>query len=104
MQPTIVSREDWLAARKALLAKELEMTHALDALRAERRQMPWVKIEKGYVFDGPDGKCTLLDLFEDRSQARHLPLHAHAGLRPYLSRLFLYDGSRRRGAAAFRAG
>lgn len=68
MQPTIVSREDWLAARKALLAKELEMTHALDALRAERRQMPWVKIEKGYVFDGPDGKCTLLDLFEDRSQ------------------------------------
>lgn len=68
MHPTIVSREDWLAARKALLAKELEMTHALDALRAERRQLPWVKIEKAYVFDGSNGKCTLSDLFGDRSQ------------------------------------
>ncbi|GLK82763.1 DUF899 domain-containing protein [Ancylobacter defluvii] len=65
---SIVSREDWLTARKALLAKELEMTHSLDALRAERRRMPWVRIEKGYVFDGSDGKCTLLDLFGGRSQ------------------------------------
>tara|TARA_R110002074_G_scaffold402189_1_gene604366 strand:+ start:1653 stop:2360 length:708 start_codon:yes stop_codon:yes gene_type:complete len=68
MQNAIVSRKDWLVARKALLAKELDMTHALDALRAERRQLPWVKIEKGYVFDGPDGKCTLIDLFGDNSQ------------------------------------
>lgn len=68
MHPTIVSHEDWLSARKALLAKELEMTHALDALRAERRQMPWVRIEKDYVFDGSDGKRTLPDLFGDRSQ------------------------------------
>jgi predicted dithiol-disulfide oxidoreductase (DUF899 family) len=68
MQHAIVSREDWLAARKALLAKELEMTHALDALRAERRQLPWVKIGEGYVFDGSNGKCTLLDLFGNRSQ------------------------------------
>jgi predicted dithiol-disulfide oxidoreductase (DUF899 family) len=68
MHPTIVSREDWLAARKALLAKELEMTRALDALRAERRRLPSVKIERSYVFDGPDGKCTLIDLFGDRSQ------------------------------------
>jgi predicted dithiol-disulfide oxidoreductase (DUF899 family) len=68
MHPTIVSREDWLAARKALLAKELEMTRALDALRAERRRLPSVKIEKSYVFDGPDGKCTLIDLFGGRSQ------------------------------------
>ncbi|CAH1663724.1 DUF899 domain-containing protein [Chelatococcus asaccharovorans] len=68
MHPTIVSRGDWLTARKALLAKELEITHALDALRAERRQMPWVRVEKGYVFDGSDGKCSLLDLFGDRSQ------------------------------------
>jgi predicted dithiol-disulfide oxidoreductase (DUF899 family) len=67
-QHEIVSREDWLTARKALLAKELKMTHALDALRAERRQMPWVKIEKGYSFDDQDGKCTLIDLFGDRSQ------------------------------------
>lgn len=68
MQHAIVSREDWLAARKALLAKELEMTHALDALRAERRELPWVRVEKGYVFDGLDGKCTLVDLFGDHSQ------------------------------------
>ena len=68
MQHTVVSHDDWLAARKALLARELEMTHALDALRTERRQLPWVKIEKGYVFDGPDGKETLVDLFGDRSQ------------------------------------
>jgi predicted dithiol-disulfide oxidoreductase (DUF899 family) len=59
---------DWLAARKALLAKELEITHALDALRAERRQLPWVRIEEGYVFDSSIGKCTLFDLFGDRSQ------------------------------------
>ena len=39
------------------------MTHALDALRAERRQLPWVKVEKSYVFEGPEGKCTLGDLF-----------------------------------------
>jgi predicted dithiol-disulfide oxidoreductase (DUF899 family) len=68
MQHAIVSPEDWLAARKALLAKELEMTHALDGLRAERRQLPWVKIEKDYVFDGSDSRCTLIDLFGDRSQ------------------------------------
>ena len=68
MTPTIVSRDVWLAARKALLARELQMTQALDALRAERRQMPWVRIGKGYVFDGPDGRCTLIDLFGDRSQ------------------------------------
>ncbi len=46
MQHAVVSHDDWLTARKALLTKELDMTHALDALRAERRQLPWVKIEK----------------------------------------------------------
>ena len=66
--PNIVSREEWLAARKALLAKERAMTHALDTLRAERRRLPWVKIEKPYVFEGRGGKCTLADLFGDRSQ------------------------------------
>lgn len=64
----IVSRREWLAARKALLAKELSITRELDALRAERRELPWVRIEKAYVFDGPDGKRTLGDLFGDRSQ------------------------------------
>jgi predicted dithiol-disulfide oxidoreductase (DUF899 family) len=68
MGHTIVSREEWLTARKTFLAKELEMTHALDALRAERRQLPWVKIEKAYFFDGSDGKCALSDLFGERSQ------------------------------------
>src|SRR5580700_10149349 len=68
MQHRIVSREDWLIARKALLVKERAMTHELDALRAERRQLPWVKVEKSYVFDGPEGKCTLGDLFRGHSQ------------------------------------
>jgi len=68
MNHAIVSREEWLDARKALLAKERAMTHALDALRAERRQLPWVRIEKRYVFEGPEGECTLGDLFRDRSQ------------------------------------
>jgi predicted dithiol-disulfide oxidoreductase (DUF899 family) len=64
----VVSREEWLAARKALLAKEKAMTRELDALRAERRQLPWVKVEARYVFEGPGGKCTLEDLFQGRSQ------------------------------------
>jgi predicted dithiol-disulfide oxidoreductase (DUF899 family) len=64
----VVSREQWLTARKALLAKERAMTHELDALRVERRRLPWVKIEKPYVFEGPDGKCTLADLFRGRTQ------------------------------------
>jgi len=68
MRQDAVSREEWLAARKALLAKELEMTHALDALRAERRRLPWVKVEKAYQFEGPDGHRALADLFDERSQ------------------------------------
>jgi predicted dithiol-disulfide oxidoreductase (DUF899 family) len=68
MNHPIVSREEWLAARKALLAKERAMTHALDELRAERRQLPWAKIEKSYVFEGPKGNCTLGDLFRGQSQ------------------------------------
>jgi predicted dithiol-disulfide oxidoreductase (DUF899 family) len=68
MQHAIVSREEWLVARKALLPKERAMTHALDTLRAERRQLPWVRIDKPYVFEGPAGTCTLGDLFRGRSQ------------------------------------
>jgi len=64
----VVSREDWLAARKALLAKERAMTHELDTLRAERRQLPWVRIEKPYHFKGPEGEVSLGDLFGDKSQ------------------------------------
>jgi predicted dithiol-disulfide oxidoreductase (DUF899 family) len=68
MQHPIVSREEWLTARKALLVKERAMTHQLDALRAERRQLPWVSVEKSYVFEGPEGKRTLGDLFRGRGQ------------------------------------
>lgn len=68
MTHPVVSRDQWLDARKALLAREREMTHQLDALRAERRQLPWVRIDKPYVFEGPEGRCTLADLFRGRSQ------------------------------------
>jgi predicted dithiol-disulfide oxidoreductase (DUF899 family) len=69
MQPhTIVSREEWIAARKAHLAHEKEYTQARDRLSAERRALPWVKVDKSYVFDGPNGKQTLGDLFAGRTQ------------------------------------
>jgi len=64
----VVSREEWLAARKDLLEKEKEFTRARDALNAERRELPWVKVEKQYVFDTPQGKKSLADLFDGRSQ------------------------------------
>ncbi|MDH6230861.1 putative dithiol-disulfide oxidoreductase (DUF899 family) [Mesorhizobium soli] len=64
----IVSREDWLAARKALLAREREVTHMQDQLSAERRALPWVHVDKDYRFDTPGGQATLDDLFEGRSQ------------------------------------
>src|ERR1700691_4427797 len=66
--PKIVSRDEWLGARKKLLAKEKQLTRERDALVAERRQLPWVKVEKNYVFDSPGGKKTLADLFDGRSQ------------------------------------
>lgn len=66
--PEVVSRETWRAARKDLLKKEKQLTRARDALNAERRRLPMVKIEKDYVFEGPDGKASLLDLFEGRQQ------------------------------------
>ena len=68
MTPPIISREEWLDARKSLLARERAMTHELDALRAQRRQLPWVRLDKTYIFDGPNGERTLGDLFEGRSQ------------------------------------
>ncbi len=67
-EASVVSREEWLAARKALFLKEKAMTHALDALRAERRRLPWVRVEKRYVFEGPQGQCTLADLFQGHGQ------------------------------------
>ncbi len=64
----VVSREAWLEARRALLAKEKELTRARDRLSAERRALPWVRVAKPYVFDGPGGTQTLGDLFGGRSQ------------------------------------
>jgi predicted dithiol-disulfide oxidoreductase (DUF899 family) len=69
MQPhNIVSQKEWLVARKAHLAKEKELTRLRDQLSAERQKLPWVKVEKSYVFDGPDGQETLPELFGGKSQ------------------------------------
>ncbi|MGH7516750.1 MAG: DUF899 domain-containing protein [Gemmatimonadales bacterium] len=64
----MVSRAEWLVARKELLAREKELTRQRDALNAERRSLPAVEIAKEYVFEGPDGKASLLDLFAGRRQ------------------------------------
>jgi predicted dithiol-disulfide oxidoreductase (DUF899 family) len=69
MQPhKVVSREEWLEARKAHLKNEKALTRMRDLVSAERRTLPWVKIEKDYVFDTPEGKKRLADLFGDNSQ------------------------------------
>ena len=68
MKHTVVSRDEWLTARKALLAREKEFSKTRDRLSAARRALPWVKIDKNYLFDGPAGKETLADLFAGRSQ------------------------------------
>jgi predicted dithiol-disulfide oxidoreductase (DUF899 family) len=64
----IVSREQWLVARKALLAREKELTRLQDDVGRQRRDLPWVKVDASYVFEGPKGKETLAELFEGRSQ------------------------------------
>ena len=64
----VVSREEWLIARKHHLAKEKEFTRLRDQLSQERRDLPWVKVDKPYIFDGPNGKESLSDVFAGRSQ------------------------------------
>src|SRR5262245_60155027 len=66
--PGVVPANEWEAARQQLLVKEKALTHARDALAAERRRMPWMAVEKAYEFDGPKGKASLIDLFEGRRQ------------------------------------
>ncbi|MGQ0657896.1 MAG: DUF899 family protein [Chromatiales bacterium] len=66
--PKIVSRDEWLVARKELLSREKELTRRRDALNAEHRRLPMLRIDKEYVFEGPGGKAGLLDLFEGRRQ------------------------------------
>ena len=66
--PEIVSRDRWIAARKELLVREKELTRERDALNADRRRLPMVRMMEDYVFDGPDGPVGLLDLFDGRRQ------------------------------------
>ncbi|MEO7365842.1 MAG: DUF899 domain-containing protein [Sphingomicrobium sp.] len=67
-RPPTVTADAWEAARQKLLVKEKSLTRARDALAAERRRMPWLELDKAYEFDGPEGKASLLDLFEGRRQ------------------------------------
>src|SRR5215468_4630009 len=64
----VVSSEEWLQARKALLEQEKALTRQRDELSRRRRELPWVKVEKDYVFDGPQGNVTLSDLFSGGTQ------------------------------------
>src|SRR5215204_1033510 len=66
--PKIVSEEQWVESRKALLAKEKNLTRLHDELARERRQLPWVRVEKNYSFDAPHGKVSLAELFGPHSQ------------------------------------
>ena len=66
--PDVVSREQWLEARRRLLAQEKEFTRGHDALNASRRRLPMVKVDQEYVFEGPDGPVTLAELFGDKRQ------------------------------------
>jgi predicted dithiol-disulfide oxidoreductase (DUF899 family) len=67
-QHSVVSQQEWLTARKALLLKEKEATHLRDKINTERLALPWVKVDKAYAFDTPAGKKTLAELFDGRSQ------------------------------------
>ena len=66
--PPIVSAQEWETARQQLLVKEKALTHARDALAAERRRMPWLAVDKSYEFEGPNGKESLAGLFDSRRQ------------------------------------
>jgi predicted dithiol-disulfide oxidoreductase (DUF899 family) len=67
-QPNIVSAEAWIAARRELLREEKELTRSRDRLAARRRELPWVRVDKAYTFEAPDGRVSLADLFDGRSQ------------------------------------
>src|SRR3546814_17399240 len=66
--PRVVSRDEWLAERKALLAQEKELTHLRDRIAGERRALPWVRIDQDDVFDAPEGRRSIAELFEGRRQ------------------------------------
>ena len=67
-RPPVVSAEEWQKKWQEMLVKEKELTRSRDAMAAARRRMPWLAVEKDYVFEGPQGKRSLLDLFEGRRQ------------------------------------
>jgi predicted dithiol-disulfide oxidoreductase (DUF899 family) len=75
--PRVVPHEQWLAERVAFMTKEKELTRLRDELSRQRRELPWEELEKSYVFDGPNGKETLAQLFADRNQLviYHLMFH-----------------------------
>ena len=80
----VVSQKEWLVARKKLLVKEKKFSKLRDALNLQRRKLPWVKIEKDYVFDGPTGKLTLGDLFGGKSHSfggKYVELTPHERIR-----------------------
>jgi predicted dithiol-disulfide oxidoreductase (DUF899 family) len=79
-QPEVVSKTEWLVARKDLLAREKEFTRQRDALSAARQQLPWTKVDKEYAFAGPNGKETLSDLFDGRSLSLHVSSGVGGGL------------------------
>ena len=89
----VVSHSEWIEARRQFLAKEKEFTRLRDELSRQRRELPWEKVEKDYVFEGPRGKETLADLFDGRSQLRDLSLHAWPGMGGGMSELLVYFGS-----------
>ena len=89
-KPTeVVSAAEWLVARKDLLNREKEFSRQRDALSAARRKLPMVKVEKEYVFEGPDGKETLDDLFDGPEPTDYLSFHARAGMGGRLQELLV---------------
>ena len=88
----VVSQKEWLVVRKKLLVNEKKFSKLRDELNLQRRKLPWVKVEKEYVFDGPMGKVTLADLFCGKSQLVRLSLHVRSGLEGRLSALLVLGG------------
>jgi predicted dithiol-disulfide oxidoreductase (DUF899 family) len=88
-RPRIVSKAEWLIARKELLTREKEMTRLRDEVSRHRRGLPWVKIDKEYVFDGPDGKERLADRFRRAKPIDRLSLHVRSGMGRGLQKLLV---------------